>query len=91
MPVARPRLIYLVTEDWAFIAHRLPMARAARNAGYEVHVATRVDRHGATIEAEGFRYHPIDLHRGSINPFNVFAAVLAVRRLYKRTVSISFF
>jgi hypothetical protein len=25
-----PRLIYLVTEDWYFISHRLPMARAAR-------------------------------------------------------------
>src|SRR5262249_61988991 len=56
LPVRRPapRVIYLVTEDWYFISHRLPMARAARNAGFEVHVATRVDRHGAAIEAEGF-------------------------------------
>ena len=36
-----PRLLYVVTEDWAFLSHRLPMARAARNAGFEVHVATR--------------------------------------------------
>ena len=26
---ARPRLLYLVTEDWYFCSHRLPMARAA--------------------------------------------------------------
>ena len=28
-----PRLLYLVTEDWYFVTHRLPMARAARDAG----------------------------------------------------------
>ena len=39
---AKPRLLYVVTEDWAFLSHRLPMARAAREAGFEVHVATRV-------------------------------------------------
>ena len=33
-----PRLLYVVSEDWYFLAHRLPMARAARDAGYEVHV-----------------------------------------------------
>jgi hypothetical protein len=37
-----PRLIYLVTEDWYFVLHRPLMARAAKQAGFEVHVATRV-------------------------------------------------
>src|ERR1700745_1985679 len=46
-----PRLIYVVTEDWYFLSPRLPMARAARAAGFEVHVATRVDRHGDAITA----------------------------------------
>jgi len=27
------RLLYVVTEDWAFLSHRLPMARAAVLAG----------------------------------------------------------
>src|SRR6478752_3079826 len=63
---AAPRVIYLVTEDWYFISHRLPMARAARNAGFEVHVATCIDRHGAAIEAEGFHLHPVAWRRGSM-------------------------
>ncbi len=50
-----PRLLYLVSEDWYFLSHRLPMARAARDAGYEVHVATRVVDGGAAIQAEGSR------------------------------------
>ena len=82
--MSRPRLLYLVTEDWYFMSHRLPMARAASEAGYEVHVATRVNRHGDAIRAEGFELHPVDLHRGSINPFNFIAAVTQVRRLYRR-------
>ena len=48
-----PRLLYLVSEDWYFLSHRLPMARAARDAGYEVHVATRVVDGGAAITGRG--------------------------------------
>src|SRR5689334_9100646 len=65
---ATARVIYLVTEDWYFISHRLPMARAARAAGFDVHVATRVDRHGAAIAAEGFGLHPVAWQRGSLSP-----------------------
>ena len=77
------RVIYLVTEDWYFISHRLPMARAARDAGFEVHVATRVDRHGAAIEAEGFHLHPISWRRGSLDPRDLVRVVREVRRLYR--------
>lgn len=57
------RLVYLVTEDWYFCSHRLPMARAARDSGFEVHVATRVADHGPAIEAEGFHLHPLSWTR----------------------------
>src|SRR2546430_1087830 len=79
-----PRVIYLVTEDWYFISHRLPMARAARNAGFEVHVATRIDRHGAAIEAEGFHLHPISWRRGSLDPRDLVRVVREVRKLYRK-------
>ena len=39
----RRRILYIVNEDWAFLLNRLPMARAARDAGFEVHVATNVN------------------------------------------------
>ena len=78
-----PRVIYLVTEDWYFISHRLPMARAARDAGFEVHVATRVDRHGRAIEAEGFHLHPISWRRGSLDPRDLARVVREVRKLYR--------
>jgi glycosyltransferase involved in cell wall biosynthesis len=76
-------LVYLVTQDWYFMSHRVPMARAAQLAGYDVHVITHVDKDGAAIEALGFRVHPMNWRRGSINPFAFFGNIRTVRRLYR--------
>ena len=65
---ARPKILYLVTEDWYFWSHRVPIARAARDAGYEVVVATRVQSHGDRIERENFRLIPLGWRRRSLNP-----------------------
>jgi glycosyltransferase involved in cell wall biosynthesis len=78
-----PRLLYLVSEDWYFLSHRLPMARAARDAGYDVHVATRVVGGGAAIAAEGFTIHPLTWRRGSTNPVEFAKAVAEVRKVYR--------
>ena len=48
------KLLYLVTEDWYFCSHRLPLARVARDAGFEVVVATRVAKHEQQILEAGF-------------------------------------
>ncbi|MCW5691167.1 MAG: glycosyltransferase family 4 protein [Pseudolabrys sp.] len=77
-------ILYLVSEDWYFMSHRLPMARAAKAAGYSVHVATRVGKHGGAILAEGFELHPVAWRRGSLNPFVLMATVGEIRRLYRR-------
>ena len=78
------KLIYLVSEDWYFLSHRLPMARAARGAGYEVHVLTRVVDGGAAIAHEGFALHPIPWQRGSASPLAALATIRTVPALYKR-------
>jgi glycosyltransferase involved in cell wall biosynthesis len=75
------RLLYVVNEDWAFLLSRLPMARAARDAGFEVHVATNVSNGRAAIEAEGFVLHPIPFRRGRLSPLAAIRAVLAIRKI----------
>jgi glycosyltransferase involved in cell wall biosynthesis len=77
------RLLYLVSEDWYFRSHRLPMALAAQRAGYEVHVATRVQVDGSAIEALGIKLHPLTWRRGSTNPFDRLRLIGDVRRLYR--------
>jgi glycosyltransferase involved in cell wall biosynthesis len=78
-----PRLLYVVTEDWYFLSHRLPMARAAKSAGYEVHVATRIKDGKAAIEREGFVPHALSWSRGSLSPHGSFAAIIELRRLFR--------
>ena len=80
---ARPLVVYLVTEDWYFLSHRLPMARAALAAGYDVHVVTHVAEGAAAIEAQGFRLHRVVWKRGSVNPLAFLANIAAVRRVYR--------
>ena len=79
-----PRILYLVTEDWYFLSHRLPMARAAKAAGYEVHVATRLKDGRAAIEKEGFTPHGLSWSRGSLSPTGSVSAVFALHRLMKQ-------
>lgn len=79
----RPVLLYLVSEDWYFRSHRLPMAQAARGAGYDVHVATHVQDDGAAIRELGFTLHPLPWRRGSTNPLDRLRLIGEVRRLYR--------
>lgn len=80
------KLLFLVTEDWYFCSHRLPLARAAKAAGFEVIVATRVnqERHAAAIAAEGFRLIPLGLRRGGHNPLRELLAIGEIARIYRR-------
>jgi len=78
-----PRLLYVVSEDWYFLSHRLPMARAARDSGYEVHVATRVVDGAEAIRAEGFKLHSIPFARGRVGPLAALRTVFALRRIHR--------
>jgi glycosyltransferase involved in cell wall biosynthesis len=85
-PAAAPRrakLLFLTTEDWYFWSHRLPVARAARDAGIDVVVATRVRAHGAQICREGFALRPLAWRRRGDGPFGAARAIAAITRLYR--------
>lgn len=77
-------LLFLSSEDFFFVSHRMTLARAARDAGYRVIVATRVGDHGPAIEAEGFALIPIRLRRGLRNPLADAAAILDLVGVYRR-------
>lgn len=59
------RLLYIVNVDWFFMSHRLAIAKAARAAGYEVHIACGVTDREDALTREGFIVHPLRLSRGS--------------------------
>src|ERR671932_370733 len=61
-------VLFLVTEDWYYWSHRLPVARAAREAGARVIVATAMATLAARIEAEGFEPVHVPFDRAGFNP-----------------------
>src|ERR1700682_1726188 len=80
----RPKLLLLITEDWAFWSHRLPIARAALQSGYEVLIATRVSTYGQKIAEEGFRLVPLPLSRENYSPFRELRTIHEIKGIYRR-------
>ena len=80
----KPRLLFLITEDWYFRSHRLDLARQAQMAGMEVFVSTLVDDGGKWIKDEGFTYLPIPFVKGSRNPFREMQAIHRLTLLYRQ-------
>lgn len=86
------RLLYITVDAPFFVTHHLALAKAARNEGYEVHVAAPL-RHGSLrgdekavrlIEAEGFLFHDIPLRRSSTGPVTEFSLIGALHDLLNR-------
>ena len=78
------KIVYLVSEDWYFCSHRLPLGIAAQEAGAEVIVATRVNDHRAQIEAAGLRIAPIEMQRSGTNPLTDLSTIQQIIELYRR-------
>jgi glycosyltransferase involved in cell wall biosynthesis len=75
--------LFLVTEDWFFWSHRLPLARAARDAGFAVIVAARVRDHGERIREEGFILRPLAWKRRGDGLIGAVRAIIEIARLYR--------
>lgn len=75
---------FLVTEDWYFWSHRLPLARAVRDSGARVIVASRFAAHAERIKNEGFELAPIQFERAAFDPLRDLAAIRSIARLYER-------
>ena len=80
----RRRMIFFVSEDWFFLSHRLPMARAAQAAGFSVLLACRCSGREAEIEALGITVLPIRGIRGSLSPKQLLKDMAEIAALYRR-------
>lgn len=79
--MARPRLLFVATEDWFFASHFLPMARAARELDFDVAVIARERHHRRIIEGTGARLIALEAERRSLDPRALFRQVVALRRI----------
>ncbi|MEW5729770.1 MAG: glycosyltransferase family 4 protein [Pseudomonadota bacterium] len=81
--MTRPRLLFLVTEDWYFMSHRLHLALAAKAAGYEVAVATRLSSHGDALHSAGVTVLPFAMGRRAGNPLVELWSLVSLLRSWR--------
>lgn len=82
--VKRLKIIFFITEDWYFYSHRLSIARAARDIGFQVVVVTHVQDYQDKIIKEGFKLIPIRLRRKNRNPLKEFLSIVELVAIFKR-------
>jgi len=80
----RRKILFLVTEDWYFLSHRLCLGQACRARGWDVVVATQVGDGRGAIEAAGLRIAPMTISRGGRNPFRDLRTLLQIIAIYRR-------
>jgi len=79
------KILYVVNIPRFFVSHRLPLAIRAKEAGYDVHVATSNadQKHVAEIQATGLPYHPLPLSQHGTSPLTELKTLQALVRLYR--------
>ena len=78
------KILFFVTEDWYFCTHRLTLAIAAKQAGHEVVVLSRVKLHGDLIRSHGLTLEHLEFSRRDRNPFKEFFLLLRLAAIYRR-------
>jgi glycosyltransferase involved in cell wall biosynthesis len=75
--------LFVVNVDWFFISHRLPIALKAKQAGFEVHIATGITDKLNVLKDCGLTVHPLGLVRGGLGALNALATIVELRRIFK--------
>jgi len=87
MHSTKTRLLFLVATDTYFCSHRLNLAKAALNEGFEVALATRCtsEHHKTLIEDVGIKIFPLKFFdRSTIHPYKQVLILKELYNIYKR-------
>jgi len=76
------KIVFLVTDDWFFWSHRAGLARAVRDAGAEVVVATSGEP--GRFREEGFTFEPVSFGRKVAGQLKNLGLRGRLKRLYRR-------
>ena len=78
------KIIYIVNVDWFFISHRLAIALEALKQGHEVHIFAKDTGKMAYLKSLGINVCPINLERGSVNPFQTLKLLFDLKNKLKK-------
>lgn len=77
-------ILFVVNAPEFFLSHRLPLAVAAKNSGYEVHIATADGPDVERIQSLDFVHHVVPIVRSSQNPLSELFTLLCLVKLFRR-------
>lgn len=77
-------LFIVVNVDWFFLSHRLPIALAAKEAGYDVTIITRDTGKKEQIESYGLKFIEVPFERSGSNPLHEFKCIYLLAKLYRK-------
>lgn len=80
----RKAILFVVNELDFFISHRLPVAIAARDAGFDVHVGAPGSGPDSRISSAGLTLHRLSFRRNQKNPIAEAMAVANLASLMRR-------
>ena len=78
------KLFIIVNVDWFFLSHRLPVAFAAKEAGWDVTIVTADTGKLKDIEAKGLKVINLPMSRSGMNILEELKTLSFLRKLYKR-------
>ncbi|WP_428397806.1 glycosyltransferase family 4 protein [Marinobacter salarius] len=77
------KILFVVNAPEFFLSHRLPIALAAREVGFEVHVATAPGDAVREIRRVGLVHHTVAIARSGQNPLSELGSIFNLYRLFR--------
>ncbi len=77
------KAILFANTDWYLFNFRLSLAKALREAGYEVTLISPPGEYGAKIISEGFQWQNFPLERRGMNPLKELRTIARLYRFYR--------
>ena len=80
----KEKILFLTSEDWFFVSHRMSLAKEAIKNGYTVAVATNVNTFEEEIKANNITVFPLKNHkRSNINLIDNIKSIIEIHNIYK--------
>jgi glycosyltransferase involved in cell wall biosynthesis len=81
---SQPRVLFVDNDVNSFYSYRIEMARAARDTGFDVHIACPPGKAVEILLNEGFTFHPVPMTRSGLKPWKELGTIVALFRLYRK-------
>jgi glycosyltransferase involved in cell wall biosynthesis len=75
--------MFVVNVDWFFLSHRLPIALAAQQQGYKVHIATGLTNKLDELQGYGFVVHPLKMDRSDSGLVSIWRSLVEFWMLFR--------